>query len=146
MIRTILTSLTTESKEVNLAGFGTNNCQSGPVFADANGTIINSDTTYGNTHSHNARNPTSKHRHLSSHHQLTSFRITALDIPEQRVLRGTSNENVPSISAQFRNRVELKRDLDTRPEKIDKRAVRSFSIQLKTTAMGTYSELSLGIL
>ena len=46
--------------------------------------------------------------------------MTALDITEQLVIRGTSDENVPSISAQFRNRVELKLDLATRPEKVDK--------------------------
>ena len=65
--------------------------------------------------------------------------MTALDTPEQLVLRGTSDEDVPSISTQFGNRVDLKRDLDTRPDKIDKGAIHCCLSCLKKTAAETYN-------
>ena len=37
--------------------------------------------------------------------------MTAGDIPDQLVLRGKSDEDVPSILARFRKRVELKGEL-----------------------------------
>ena len=43
--------------------------------------------------------------YTSSQQQLTSFYMSAKDIPEQLVLRGTSNEDVPSYFTQFGNRV-----------------------------------------
>ena len=44
-------------------------------------------------------------------HHANSFRMSANDVPEQLVLRGTSDEDVPAILAQFRERVELKGDV-----------------------------------
>ena len=41
-------------------------------------------------------------------HQLSSFRMSANDIPEQLVLRGTSDEDVPAILTQFWKHVKLK--------------------------------------
>ena len=41
-------------------------------------------------------------------HPANSFRMSANDIPEQLVLRGTSDEDVQAILTQFRKRVELK--------------------------------------
>ena len=81
--RTVPTSPTDKAVEVNLASFGSNNRQSSTVYLDANGTTLNAVITTGNAYSHNARNPTSKHMRPSSHHQLTTFHMTALDIPEQ---------------------------------------------------------------
>ena len=57
--------------------------------------------------------------------------MAASDVPEQLVLRGTSDEDVLPILAQFQNRVELKSDLDEPVEKINKRAVRFLSLLLK---------------
>ena len=63
--------------------------------------------------------------------QLTFFRITALDIPEQLVLRGTSDEDLLSILAQFRKRLELKKsDHDAPQDEIDKRTVRALPLLL----------------
>ena len=47
--------------------------------------------------------------------------MTALDIPEQLVLRGTLDGDVPSILAQFPKCVELKGDLDVSFDEINKR-------------------------
>ena len=44
-------------------------------------------------------------------HHANSFRMSAKDVPEQLVLYGTSEEDVPAMLAQFRKRVELKGDL-----------------------------------
>ena len=57
-------------------------------------------------------------------HQANSFRMSANDITEQLVLRGTSDEDVPVILTQFRKRVELKEDLHVPPQEIDKRVAR----------------------
>ena len=51
-------------------------------------------------------------------HQANSFRMSANDVPEQLVLRGTSDEDVPAILTQFRKRVELKGDLHVPPQEI----------------------------
>ena len=40
-------------------------------------------------------------------HHVNYFRMSANDVPEQPVLRGTPDEDVPAIFAQFRKRVEL---------------------------------------
>ena len=56
--------------------------------------------------------------------QLTSFRMSANNIPEQLVLRRTSNEDVPVILIQFRKRVEVKDDLHVFSEEINERTVR----------------------
>ena len=53
------------------------------------------------------------------------------DIPEQLVLRGTSDEDIPAILTQFQKRVELKRDLHVRLEEINKGAVRFLPLLLK---------------
>ena len=65
----------------------------------------------------------SSSNHMGQHHA-NSFRMSANDVPEQLVLRGTSDEDVPAILAQFRKRVELKGDLHVPPPEIDNRAVR----------------------
>ena len=72
--------------------------------------------------------------------------MSANDIPEQLVLRGTSDEDVPPIPSQFRKRVELKGDLHTPSEEINERAVRFPSLLLKNVALETYTQLILGTL
>ena len=52
-------------------------------------------------------------------HHVDSFRMSANDVPEQLVLHGTSDEDVPAMLAQFRKRVELKGDLHVPPSEID---------------------------
>ena len=56
-------------------------------------------------------------------HHANSFRMSANDVPEQLVLHGTSDEDVPAMLAQFRKRVELKGDLHVPPSEIHNRAV-----------------------
>ena len=48
--------------------------------------------------------------------------------------------------AQFRKRVELKGDLQVPPSEIDNRAVRFLPLLLKSVALETYSQLTLGTL
>ena len=72
--------------------------------------------------------------------------MSANDIPEQRVLRGVSNEDVPAILTQLRKRVELKGDLYVPPEAINKRALCFLSPLFKTVALEKYSQLPLGTL
>ena len=79
-------------------------------------------------------------------HHANSFRMSAKDVPEQLVLHGTSDEDVPAILAQFRKRVELKGDLHVPPPEIDNRAVRFLHLLLKSVALETYSQLTLGTL
>ena len=103
--------------------------------------IINKD----NTPSHTTRYSTSEY--TSSQYQLTSFRMTAGDIPNQLVLRGTSDEDLPStLLAQFQKRVEVKGEQHTPVEEINKRAVRFLPLLLETLALGTYNQLVLGTL
>ena len=83
--------------------------------------------------------------HMGQHHA-NSFQMSANDVPEQLVLRGTSDEDVPAILAQFRKRVELKGDLHVLPPEIDNRAVRFLPLLLKSIALETYSQLTLGVL
>ena len=79
-------------------------------------------------------------------HHANSFKMPANDVPEQLVLHGTSDEDVPAMLAQFRKRVELKGDLHVPPSKIDNRAVRFLPLLLKSVALETYSQLTLGTL
>ena len=79
-------------------------------------------------------------------HHANSFRMSANDVPEQLVLYGTSEEDVPAMLAQFRKRVELKGDLHVPPSEIDSRAVRFLPLLLKSVALKTYSQLTLGTL
>ena len=79
-------------------------------------------------------------------HQANVFRMSANDVPEQLILRGTSDEHVPTVLAQFRKRVELKGDLHVPPLEIDKRAVRFLPLFLNSVALETYSQLTLGVL
>ena len=79
-------------------------------------------------------------------HHANSFRMSANDVPEQLVLYGTSEEDVPAMLAQFRKRVELKGDLHVPPSEIDSRAVRFLPLLLKSVALETYSQLTLGTL
>ena len=79
-------------------------------------------------------------------HHANSFRMSANDVPEQLVLHGTSDEDVPAMLAQFRKRVELKGDLHVPPSEIDNRAVRFLPLLLKSVALETYSQLTLGTL
>ena len=75
--------------------------------------------------------------------------ITAPDIPEQVVLRGTLYEHVPSILllAQFRKRTaKLKRDLNAPSDEIDRQAVRVLHMPLKYSAIEIYSQMSFDIL
>ena len=72
--------------------------------------------------------------------------MSANNIPEQLVLRGTSDEDVPAILTQFQKRVELKGVLNVPPEEINKRAVRFLPLLLKSVALETYSQLTLGTL
>ena len=74
-----------------------------------------------------------------------SFRMSANDVLEQLVLRGTSDKSVPAILAQFRKRVELKGDLHVPSPEIDDRAVRFLPLLLKSVALETYSQLTLGV-
>ena len=83
--------------------------------------------------------------HRCQHHA-NSFRMSANDVPEQLVLRGTSDEDVPAILVQFRKRVELKGDLHVSPPEIDNRAVRFLPLLLKSVALETYSQLTVGVL
>ena len=83
--------------------------------------------------------------HMSQHHA-NSFRMSANDVPEQLVLRGTFDKNVPAILAQFRKRIELKGDLHVPPPEIDNCAVRFLPLLLKSVALETYSQLILGTL
>ena len=76
-------------------------------------------------------------------HHANSFRMSANDIPEQLVLHGTPDEDVPAMLAQFRKRVELKGDLHVPPPEIDNRAVRFLPLLLKSVALETYSQLTL---
>ena len=62
------------------------------------------------------------------------------------MIRGTSDEDVPAILAQFWKRVELKGDLHVPPPEIDKRAVRFLSLLLKSVTLETYNQLTLGVL
>ena len=79
-------------------------------------------------------------------HHANSFGMSANDVPEQLVLYGTSEEDVPAMLAQFRKRVELKGDLHVPPSEIDSRAVRFLPLLLKSVALETYSQLTLGTL
>ena len=79
-------------------------------------------------------------------HHANSFRMSANDVPEQLVLRATSDEDVPAVIAQFRKRIELKGDLHVPPPEIDNRAVRFLPLLLKSVALETYSQLTLGVL
>ena len=79
-------------------------------------------------------------------HHANSFRMSANDVPEQLVLYGTSEEDVPAMLAQFRKRVELKGDLHVPPPEIDSRAVRFLPLLLKSVALETHSQLTLGSL
>ena len=79
-------------------------------------------------------------------HHANSFRMSANDVPEQLVLYGTSEEDVPAMLAQFRKRVELKGDLHVPPSEIDSRAVRFLPLLLKSVALETYSQLTIGTL
>ena len=79
-------------------------------------------------------------------HHANSFRMSGNGFSEQLVLHGTSDEDVPAILAQFRRRVELKGDLHVPPSEIDNRAARFFSLLLKSVALETYSQLTLGVL
>ena len=79
-------------------------------------------------------------------HHANSFRMSANDVPEQLVLYGTSEEDVPAMLAQFRKRVELKGDLHVPPPEIDNRAVRFLPLLLKSVALETHSQLTLGSL
>ena len=72
--------------------------------------------------------------------------MSANDVPEQLVLRGTSDEDVPIILTQFRKRVELKGDLHVPSQEINKRAVHFLPLLLKSVALETYSQLTLGAL
>ena len=72
--------------------------------------------------------------------------MSANVVPEQLALYGTSEEDVPAMLAQFRKRVELKGDLHVPPSEIDNRAVRFLPLLLKSVALDTYSELTLGTL
>ena len=68
------------------------------------------------------------------------------DIPEQLVVRGTSDEDVPAILTQFQKRVELKHDLHVPPEEINKRSCPFPSTTFESVALETYSQLTLGTL
>ena len=72
--------------------------------------------------------------------------MTAGDIPDQLVLRGTSDEDLPSILAQFQKRVEVKGEQHTPVEEINKQAVRFLPLLLETVALETYNQLVLGTL
>ena len=72
--------------------------------------------------------------------------MSADDVPEQLVLRGTSDEDVPALLTQFRKREELKGDLHVPPREIDKRAVRFLPLRLNSVALETYNQLTLGVL
>ena len=72
------------------------------------------------------------------------FRMSANDVPEQLVLHGTSDEDISAMLAQFRERVELKGDLHVPPPEIDNRAVRFLPLLLKSVALETYNQLTLG--
>ena len=84
--------------------------------------------------------------YTSSQHQLTSFRMSADDINEQLVLRGTLDADVPIILTQFRKRVELTRNIHVLSEETNKRGVRFLPLLLKHVALETYSQLTLGTL
>ena len=75
--------------------------------------------------------------HNMGQHHANSFGMSANDVPEQLVLRGTSDEDVPAILAQFRKRVELKGELHVPPPEIDDRAVRFLPLILKSVALET---------
>ena len=79
-------------------------------------------------------------------HHANYFRMSANDVPEQHVLRGTSGQDVPAILAQFRKRAELKGDLHVSPPEIDNRAVRFLPLLLESVVLETYSQLTLGLL
>ena len=74
---------------------------------------------------------------IFSPHQWISFAMTALDIPEQLVLHGTSDEDVASTLSQLQKRVELKSDLDTSQDEINKRAVRLLPLFFKNLSFET---------
>ena len=76
-------------------------------------------------------------------HHANCFRMSANDVPEQLVLHGTSDKDVPAMLAQFRKRVELKGELHVPPSEIDNRAVRFLPLLLKSVALETYSQLTL---
>ena len=86
----------------------------------------------------------SGYRSSQPQHQAIFFRMSANDVPEQLVLRGISDEDVPAILTQFWKRVELKGDLHVPLQEIDKRAVRFLPLRLKSVALETYSQLTLG--
>ena len=79
-------------------------------------------------------------------HHANSFRMSVNDVPEQLVLHGTSDEDVPAMLPQFRKRVELKGDLHVPPSEIDNRAVRFLPPLLKSVALETHIQLTLGTL
>ena len=72
--------------------------------------------------------------------------MTAGDIPEQLVLRGTSDEDVPSILAQFLKRVELKVDVHVPFEVINGRAVRFLPLLSENVTLEIYCQLVMGTL
>ena len=76
-------------------------------------------------------------------HHANSFRMSANDVPEQLVLRGTSGEDIPAMLAQFRKRVVLKGDLYVPPSELDNRAVCFLPLLLKSVALEAYSQLTL---
>ena len=92
------------------------------------------------------RDSISGYKHSQHQHQVTSFRMSASDIPEQLVLRGTSDEDVPAILTQFRKRVHPKSDLHVPSEGINKQTVRFLPLLLKSVALETYSQLTRGTL
>ena len=79
-------------------------------------------------------------------HHANSFRISANDVPKQLVLHGTSDEDVPAMLAQCRKRIELKCDLRVPTSEIDNLAVHFLPLLLKSVALETYSQLTLGTL
>ena len=79
-------------------------------------------------------------------HHANSFRMSAYDVPEQLVLRGTSDEDVPAILAQFLKRVELKGDLHVPLPEIDNRVVRFLPLLKKSVALETCGQFTLGVL
>ena len=72
--------------------------------------------------------------------------MSANNVPELLVLRGTSDKDVPAILAHFQKRVELKGDLHIPPSEIDKRAVRFLPLLKRSVTLETYNQFTLGVL
>ena len=62
--------------------------------------------------------------------------MSAGDIPIQLVLRGTIYEDVPSVLAQFQNRVKPEGGLYVRFKEMDNRAVRFLPLLFKKRSFG----------